>query len=136
MAKKKEIIYERDLNLETRVYQILGSFSDTFADSHAKEAKIACVRTNARKNSGMGQEIYADCAKVPDKYRALTNFDYVITLYDQTDGISLEAENRLLYHELLHIEYDPDKNERHINPHDVQDFRDCVDRWGVDWINV
>ena len=50
------------------------------------------------------------------------------------------AETRTLndhYAELLHVGIDADENggERYsVRPHDLEDFRECVDRWGVDWI--
>lgn len=53
------------------------------------------------------------------------------------EGMDDEHMSRLLFHELLHvgIDVDEDGEERYsVRPHDLEDFRECVDRWGVDWI--
>lgn len=47
-----------------------------------------------------------------------------------------EHIRRVLFHELLHvgISYDKDGDEVYgIVPHDFEDFRECVRRWGMDW---
>lgn len=51
-----------------------------------------------------------------------------------------DAEGRIarpLFHELLHvgIEVGDDGGERYyVRPHDLEDFRACVDRWVAGWI--
>lgn len=50
-----------------------------------------------------------------------------------------ERVSRVLFHELLHvgIAYDKDGEETYsVVPHDLEDFRECVDRWGSDWAAV
>lgn len=90
---------------------------------------------NAKMNKG--RPVLGQCEKVPDKYRWAIGADFTITLFEPNiDGRSSEVIKRVLYHELLHvgIKKDKDDNESYtVNPHDCEDFRDCLDRWGVDW---
>ena len=41
----------------------------------------------------------------------------------------------LLYHELLHVGVNERSGEMVyvVNPHDVEDFRTIIDRYGIDW---
>ena len=42
----------------------------------------------------------------------------------------------LLFHELLHVKIDisDDGTEKYgTNPHDIEDFREIIDRFGMDW---
>ena len=61
-----------------------------------------------------GKLCLAECIKVRDLYKV-----YII----------------LLYHELLHVGMDDTGEEVKyiVNPHDVEDFRAVIDRYGIDW---
>lgn len=84
-----------------------------------------------------GRPVLGQCEKVPDKYRWAIGADFTITLFEPNlEDKSSEVIKRVLYHELLHvgIKKDKDDNESYtVNPHDCEDFRDCLDRWGTDW---
>ena len=84
-----------------------------------------------------GRPVLGQCEKVPDKYRWAIGADFTITLFEPNlEGRSEEVIRRVLYHELLHvgIKKDKDDNETYsVNPHDCEDFRDCIDKWGIDW---
>ena len=49
--------------------------------------------------------------------------------------MSDEQMEILLYHELLHVGMDDTGEEVKyiVNPHDVEDFRAVIDRYGIDW---
>ncbi len=92
---------------------------------------MACNEQRSRD----GMIKYADCEKVKDKIRALTGVDFIITFYQ--DGLALDDAHleRVMLHELLHVGYDAEEERRWINPHDLQDFKACVDRWGTNWVS-
>ena len=66
--------------------------------------------------------------------------DFTITVFEPNcTGMDDERISRLLYHELLHvgIKVNKDGEERYfVRPHDLEDFRACVDRWGADWLEM
>lgn len=82
-----------------------------------------------------GQKIiYADTERVKEKLKGFTPYDFIITFYrphcEALDGQRMEI---LMYHELLHVGYGED-GKCTIQPHDVEDFREIVERYGVGWV--
>ena len=60
-------------------------------------------------------------------------FDFVITFYwPNCENMTEEKLEMLMYHELRHVGFGDGTFT--IIPHDVEDFRDVIDRWGLDWI--
>lgn len=88
---------------------------------------------NAKTSSG--KIVYADTERVKEKYKAFMPYDFVITFYKgNTAGLTVEQMEHLMYHELKHVGYEPDERKFFIVPHDLEDFKDVVNKWGVDWI--
>lgn len=88
---------------------------------------------NKKKN---GRECLAECIKVRDLYKVYIPHDFLIVVYKpNVSGMSERQMEILLYHELLHIGMDDTgENVKYIvNPHDVEDFRAVIDRYGIDW---
>ena len=89
-----------------------------------------------KERTSRGRTVYGECEKVPDKYRWAVPYDFTVTVYwpnaSRFDDRRMEA---LLIHELLHIGIEVDGNEERysIVPHDVEDFRAIIDRYGLDW---
>ena len=85
-----------------------------------------------------GRAVYGECERVADKNKWAIPADFLIVVYEPNcAGMDDEHISRLLFHELLHVGIDVDEDgvERYsIRPHDLEDFRECIDRWGVDWI--
>lgn len=80
-----------------------------------------------------GKVVYADTEKVKPKYSALLPFFFIITFYEPScANLDEDILKRLMYHELLHIGYDGDK--MWVISHDLEDFRDVVGKWGINWI--
>jgi len=95
------------------------------------DAKIGYVRSYEVKKD-KGKEVNADCRKINGTYTAYLPFDFVITFYE--NNIYHMSENQkkiLMLHELRHIGI----GERgfRIENHDVEDFRDILDRFGITW---
>ena len=62
-------------------------------------------------------------------------FNCVSNYCPNVSGMSDEQMEILLYHELLHVGMDDTGEEVKyiVNPHDVEDFRAVIDRYGIDW---
>lgn len=103
-------------------------------DGHAT---IAYLGSDYAKRS-KGRTVYGECEKVADKNKWAIPADFLVVVYEPNcAGMDDEHLSRLLFHELLHVGIDVDDEgvEKHsVRPHDLEDFRECVDRWGVDWI--
>lgn len=105
-----------------------------FSHLKDKRCRIAFQYSSDAKHSG-GKTVYADTEKVKDKYKKFMPYDFVITFYGgNTDGITEESMYKLMYHELNHVGFDPDDEKYSILPHDIEDFTDVVDKWGVRWM--
>ena len=76
---------------------------------------------------------YADCTKVADRYRELTPYDFMVTFYPPALEASVEAQERIMRHELLHIGVKPDGG-LYVEPHDIEDFREIIEQYGLDWV--
>lgn len=97
-----------------------------------------CYLSSDRPKKSRGRAVYGECEKVADKHKWAIPADFTITVYEPNCvGMDSKRISRLLFHELLHvgIEAGDDGEERYyVRPHDIEDFRACVDRWGADWI--
>ena len=89
---------------------------------------IGFMSSDKRKTSN-GKITCADCAVVPDKYRYFVPYDILVTVYEPNiEGFTPEQKRMLLHHELLHVA--PGGK---VNPHDVDEFREIIKEYGVDW---
>ena len=96
-----------------------------------EDVRICYQRGLKTKKSG-GRTVYADCRKVPEWLHEFVPIDYVITVYEPADSLTDDGLRVLMYHELLHIQVEDGKTK--IRPHDLQDFREITDVYGVDWV--
>lgn len=110
---------------------------EALADVRYSDVQIIYLASDKEKTS-RGRVVYGECERVADKNRWAIPADFTITIYEPNcAGLDDEHVSRVLLHELLHvgIGYDRDGNEVYsVTPHDLEDFRECVDRWGVDWV--
>jgi len=94
---------------------------------------------SSKKKSGKGRLTYAECHKIPDKYKWMSEnaYDFMITVYEKNcAGMSEEQMEILIWHELMHIdvtELEDGSVAYGIKDHDVQDFRAILELHGVDW---
>ena len=78
--------------------------------------------------------MYADTELVKEKLRGFLPYEFIITFYEPACAdMDEEHLKRLMYHELKHVGFDGSDKFR-IRPHDIEDFRACIDKWGYDWI--
>ena len=106
------------------------------ADIRQSEATIVYLSSDKEKKS-KGRAVCGECEKIPDKYKWAIPCDFTITIYEpNVMGFTEEQMKILLLHELLHvgIDYKNDGTEAYsIKPHDIEDFRTIIDRYGLDW---
>lgn len=101
-------------------------------DSHVT---IMYLSSDMEKH-GNGKIVHGECEKVPDKYKWAVPCDFTITLFEpNVERFSDDQIRVLILHELLHIgiEYDGNEEKYRVIPHDVEDFRYIIDRYGIDW---
>lgn len=116
--------------------QLLVETEACLAHVRESHATICYLSSDYAKRSH-GREVRGECERVADKNKWAMPCDFTVTVYEPNCvGMDDEHLSRLLLHELLHVGIGEDKdgNETyHVRPHDLEDFREIVDRWGVDW---
>lgn len=79
-----------------------------------------------------GNMVLGQCEKVLDKNKWAVPCDFTITVFEPNcEGLTEDQIKILLFHELLHVGADQD--EPYVKPHDLEDFKLIIDRFGVDW---
>lgn len=112
--------------------KIIMENEEEFQDLIDYGCRIGYQFSDSPKKSA-GKLVYADTTKVSDKLKGFANLDFVITFYSpNTEELSEEIMERLMYHELLHVGFK--EGVAAIIPHDLEDFKKVVEKWGVDWI--
>lgn len=96
--------------------------------------------TSEQKKMAKGKKVCAECEKVPDKYKWSIPADFTITVFlPNVEGFSEEQKRILMFHELLHvgIVFNADGSESYsVVPHDYEDFKEIIDRYGTEWSEV
>ena len=99
------------------------------------QATIVYLASDKAK-TGKGKIIHAECEKVADKNKWAIPCDFTITVYEPNcEGFTEDQLYILLFHELLHvgIEFEDGKERYYIRPHDYEDFKLIIDRYGTNW---
>ena len=112
---------------------------DALVDIANSQATIIYLSSEHKKVAS-GKKVLGQCEKVADKYKWGIPCDFTITVFEpNVEGMSEEQLRMLIFHELLHvgIEYNADGTETYsIRPHDLEDFKLIIDRFGTDWSKV
>ena len=96
---------------------------------------IIYLNSDAEKKS-RGKITCGECEKVPDKYKWSIPADFIITVFEpNVENFTEEQIRILLFHELLHIGIEEDGNEEkyYVRPHDLEDFKLIIERFGIEW---
>ena len=105
-------------------------------DVKESEATIVYLASNKPKTA-KGKTVFAECEKVADKNKWAIPADFTITVYEPNCvGMTEDQLYILLFHELLHvgIDYQDGGEEKYyIRPHDYEDFKLIIDRFGTNW---
>lgn len=85
-----------------------------------------------------GVKKFAECIVVKkDHQRQFNPHDYLIKIYEPNVAYMNDVQKRILMeHELMHIKAYEDGNgdlKLGSNAHDVQDFKDIIEKYGIDW---
>lgn len=124
--------YKQDEELKHLGEEVIRK-TPKFAKLADKDCRIAYQKSNEQKKS-RNMLVYADTEKVKDKLKGFVPYDFIITFYEPNIiSLSPEQLEKLMYHELEHVGY-KGPGSYYIVPHDVEDFRDVIDMWGIDWI--
>lgn len=108
--------------------------NDIFAPIRTDLCRIAFQYSSDAKKSN-GKTVYADTRKVPDYLKQFIPYDFVITFYEpNTSTLDEDRKEKLMYHELRHVGFDPSGPKYYIVPHDVEDFEEILSNWGMKWI--
>lgn len=109
---------------------------ESLADIRYSEATIIYLSSEHEKTSD-GRPVLGQCEKIQDKYKWSIPCDFTITLFKPNiEDLSEEQIRLVILHELLHvgIRLDSEGNEvYYVVPHDVEDFRLLIERYGIDW---
>lgn len=112
---------------------------DALIDVRNSQATIVYLSSDFAKTD-KERLVFGQCEKVQDKYKWSIPADFTITLFEPNiEGKSSEAIRRIIFHELLHVGIGVGKEEEEkyfVRPHDLEDFKLLVDRWGTDWAEV
>ena len=105
-------------------------------DLKCSEATIIFLSSEHEKTSD-GRTVLGQCEKIQEKYKWSIPCDFTITLFEPNiEGLSEEQIRLVILHELLHVGIRIDKDgeeDYYVIPHDVEDFRLLIERYGLDW---
>lgn len=127
---KKDYIYDTDLPL--------------LAQKVAQEHKIDISNINieyALVEPNISNTINGRCRLISNEYSLMTKTNFLITFSnDVWIRLNKDQQELLMCHELLHIAkiVDPETNQFlrfGLNKHNVQDFSEIIEEYGLDWIN-
>jgi hypothetical protein len=103
--------------------------------SHLAEAKVCYMWRNGKWTS-KDQETWGQAEKTNPKVKMLTGYDFIVTIntgvWERLEGAEKEA---LIDHELTHCAKGIDDKDGnpvwYIMPHNVEDFTQCIRRYGM-----
>lgn len=95
---------------------------------------VGFMSSNKAKVSN-GKTVFGQCERVPDRYKAFIPYDFLITVYEpNVIDFTGQQIRILLHHELLHCGVNMNAEPTYkVNPHDVDEFNEIIDRYGLDW---
>ena len=126
--------YERNEETEALVQQVIAETED-FLDIRIAEPRI-CVLDCTQKKLNEGRMVFADIRAVSEQYKAIVEFDYIITIYTPCAAMLSDSQFRiLLEHELRHINIKngPKGTIMGTIGHDIEDFYAIIDKYGLNW---
>ena len=93
---------------------------------------IVYLESTLRKKS-KGRCTLGQCEKVQEKNKWGIPADFTVTIFaPNVIGLSEDQIKILLIHELMHIGEDLIS----VRPHDLEDFKYIIDRFGVNWAEI
>lgn len=99
------------------------------------DAEIIYLSSQCRKRDGK-KVIFAQCEKIAEKYRWSIPYDFTVTVFEpNVEDFTDEQMRILIFHELLHVGIGEKDGEEvySAKPHDLEDFKLIIDRFGTEW---
>lgn len=119
-----------------KIGQELIESEESLSDLRESEATIIYLSSEHEKTK-QGKIILGECERIQEKYKWAVPCDFTITLFEPNiEDLTEEQLRIVILHELLHVGIRLDKEgneEYYVVPHDVEDFRLLIDRYGIDW---
>jgi predicted metallopeptidase len=133
---KKDLLLvfaEPDPETESIANKIIDKFPE-FSFIRDMDLKIGFVRSYETKSKD-GKAVLGTCEKVNEKFKAFLPFDYIITVYKNNVYYLNDNQYKIfIKHELKHITIG--MKGLTIRPHNVEDFKDILKEFGLDWSNI
>lgn len=106
--------------------------------AYIKESAATIIYLSSEhEKKGDGKKILGQCEKIQEKYKWSIPCDFTITLFEPNiEHLNDEQIKVVIFHELLHVGIKPNADgteDYSIRPHDLEDFRLIIERFGVDW---
>lgn len=102
-----------------------------FQELDIEKYKVAYLISDQAKTAN-GMIVHGECALVPSKYKWTCPYDFTITFFKPNiEHMDDEQLYILMYHELKHAGIKKEKP--YIIPHDLNEFKDIVNKYGTDW---
>lgn len=115
--------------------EIIRAFKE-FQPIIDSNCRVAFMRSSISKQSG-GKLVLGECKKLTgDIHKRFVPHDYLVIIYEpNTTEFSEKQIKALLWHELKHIriERKSDEWKFSIQPHDLEDFRELINKVGANW---
>jgi hypothetical protein len=106
-------------------------------DIRFSEATI-CYLSSEHEKVADGKAVLGQCEKIQEKYKWAIPCDFTITLFEPNiENLTEEQIRIVILHELLHVgikpNFDTGGEDYYVKPHDVEDFRMLIEKYGIDW---
>ena len=99
------------------------------------DIRIGVLKSYKEKKKA-GKLVFGECVKVNELYSPFCPYDFLIIIYeDNIRGLTDMQLYILMHHELLHVGMEEKNGEPKYRtiPHDVEDFEEIIERYGLHW---
>lgn len=127
-------MYEVSKELTELAYKLAEAVEEL---NYIKDLGITfCVLTSDKEKKSNHKIIFAECKKISEFEKTFCPYEFVIVVY--LPNAELLDDNQmkvLLWHEMRHIGVEEGTGEPkyYVYPHDIEDFRSIIDKFGMDW---
>lgn len=136
--KEKKQKVERSFRVDSQLNDVIAKViqnENVYVGQDGHKAKICGLMVAPN----ISNSIAGKCVKSGRELKHFSGYDYLLQISEQLWGVlSDEIKYLLVYHELLHIDVKWSKNATKptyaLRDHNVKDFRQIIEKYGIDWI--